>query len=243
VARGRHPAGSSGRGATALQIGVGGGGVVACNDLAALPPLPNRAGKGQRVFGCPQDREPSASRRSWSWDSGAGLCPVHPAGRQSRLREEEVTPHIVRVSGPQLDPTRHVRGYGLARIDHSIPRGPDGCPWIVLGATPSPTKAGVTNRAVRLTCGGRTRLILAAAEDQLVRGRDDKVIVPGRDGRVFAPDAATILTEFGPEIRRKWRESGISPGPPTEGLAGRSSFSLHNLWRFWEEGKSSREGG
>jgi hypothetical protein len=45
---------------------------------------------------------------------------------------EKITAHIVRVSGPQLDPAHRVRGYGRARIDHSVPRGPDGCPWIVL---------------------------------------------------------------------------------------------------------------
>jgi hypothetical protein len=45
---------------------------------------------------------------------------------------EKITAHIVRVSGPQLDPACRVCGYGQARIDHSIPRGPDGCPWMVL---------------------------------------------------------------------------------------------------------------
>jgi hypothetical protein len=45
---------------------------------------------------------------------------------------EPVTAHVVRLSGPQLDPARHERGNGKAWIDRSVPRSPNGSPWIVL---------------------------------------------------------------------------------------------------------------
>src|SRR5262249_9504185 len=48
----------------------------------------------------------------------------------SVARLQPIPPHILRVAGPVLEPGRQVRGYGRTKIDHSVPRGPDGCPWI-----------------------------------------------------------------------------------------------------------------
>src|SRR5262245_59237780 len=44
---------------------------------------------------------------------------------------EPITQHVFRVSGPVFDPAR--KGpRGPIWIDRSVPRGPEGCPWIVL---------------------------------------------------------------------------------------------------------------
>jgi len=45
---------------------------------------------------------------------------------------EPVTRHVLRVTGPVIGPDSNVRGYGRAKIDHSVPRRPNGSPWIVL---------------------------------------------------------------------------------------------------------------
>src|SRR5262249_428429 len=45
---------------------------------------------------------------------------------------EHVTEHILRVTGPLIEAGRRVRGRGKAWIDHSVPRSPNGSPWIVL---------------------------------------------------------------------------------------------------------------
>ena len=45
---------------------------------------------------------------------------------------QRITPHVVRVTGPVIDLGQRVRGYGSGKIDHAVPRGPHGSPWIVL---------------------------------------------------------------------------------------------------------------
>jgi hypothetical protein len=45
---------------------------------------------------------------------------------------EPVTPHVLRVTGPLLEPGSRARGVGRAKIDHSVPLHPNGSPWIVL---------------------------------------------------------------------------------------------------------------
>ncbi len=45
---------------------------------------------------------------------------------------EHVSPHVLRVSGPMIEASRRVKGRGKAWIDHSVPRKPNGSPWIVL---------------------------------------------------------------------------------------------------------------
>ena len=45
---------------------------------------------------------------------------------------EPITEHLLRVSGPLLDPGRKVPHRGRTWIDHSVPRHPNGSPWIVL---------------------------------------------------------------------------------------------------------------
>lgn len=45
---------------------------------------------------------------------------------------QPLTAHVFRVTGPLLDPGRVVPRRGQAWIDHSVPRSPNGSPWIVL---------------------------------------------------------------------------------------------------------------
>jgi hypothetical protein len=44
----------------------------------------------------------------------------------------DVTEHIRRVAGPQLEVARRKEGHGKTRIDQTVPRGPEGCPWIFM---------------------------------------------------------------------------------------------------------------
>jgi hypothetical protein len=43
---------------------------------------------------------------------------------------DSVTAHIRRVSGPPVGPRG--RTHGTTKIDQSVPRGPEGCPWVFL---------------------------------------------------------------------------------------------------------------
>jgi hypothetical protein len=44
---------------------------------------------------------------------------------------EEVTPHVVRVASTLPEPGSKPQGCGKAALDHSVPRNPNGSPWIV----------------------------------------------------------------------------------------------------------------
>src|SRR5262249_58169731 len=66
--------------------------------------------------------------------SGGGAASVFKANTKAADggAVEPITPHLFRVTGPLLDPGRKVPRRGRTWIDHSVPRSPNGSPWIVL---------------------------------------------------------------------------------------------------------------
>jgi hypothetical protein len=127
---------------------------------------------------------------------------------------EPVTAHVLRTTGPVLDASRKVRGRGRAWIDHSVPRGADGSPWIVLleDADAERELAGeIRSLAFDLLIGvdtGGDSLARKGGKGQW--GRDQRmlavlrrtglpllhvVVAPGSDGEASYEDLRDVMDE------------------------------------------------
>jgi len=127
-------------------------------------------------------------------------------------RVEPVTAHILRVAGPLIESDRRVQGRGRAWIDHSVPRSPNGSPWIVLLADELAERELVDeirslafDLVIGVDTGGDS---IANKRGKGHRGRDQRmlrvlqqtglsllhvVVAPGSDGEATCED---LQTEF-----------------------------------------------
>jgi len=127
-------------------------------------------------------------------------------------RVEPVTAHILRVAGPLIESDRRVQGRGRAWIDHSVPRSPNGSPWIVLLADELAERELVDeirslafDLVIGVDTGGDS---IAFKRGRGHRGRDQRmlrvlrqtglpllhvVVAPGSDGEASCED---LQTEF-----------------------------------------------
>jgi hypothetical protein len=126
---------------------------------------------------------------------------------------EPISEHVLRVSGPLLDPTRKVPGRGRCWIDHSVPRSDNGSPWIVLL-----NETGERHLADELLALDLDLLVgVDAGGDSLARkggkgwkGRDQRmlavlrrtglpllhvVVAPGCDGEASYADLREVIDE------------------------------------------------
>ena len=94
---------------------------------------------------------------------------------------ERLTPHVARVASPVPEPGHKPKGCGSAAIDHGVPRGAHGSPWIVLLGRDHDADALATEIA---SLGFDLIIGVDAGGDSIVtkRGRPRR----GRDQRVLA---------------------------------------------------------
>jgi hypothetical protein len=134
--------------------------------------------------------------------SGAVVYANTKTGWPDRLTA--VTRHIRRVSGPVLAPGQKVRGLGNTQIDHSVPRGPDGCPWIFVLGDEEALADEIGSLGFDIVFGVDTGGdSIASKAGRGYRGRDQRmlrvlcrtglplfhvVIAPGCDGEASASD-------------------------------------------------------
>jgi hypothetical protein len=126
-------------------------------------------------------------------------------------RADAVTEHIRRVPGPRREPSRRKDGHGTTRIDQTVPRGPEGCPWIFLlddaeaeTALAGEVRALAFDLILGVDTGGDSIVALPAK----MAGRDQRmlrvlrqtgvpllhvVVAPGSDGE---SDAAELSRAF-----------------------------------------------
>jgi hypothetical protein len=133
---------------------------------------------------------------------------------------QRITPHVVRVTGPVIDLGQRVRGYGSGKIDHSIPRGPEGSPWIVLltgDVTEHALAAEVRSLGFDMVIGvdtGGDSIAYKGGKGH--RGRDQRmlrvlrqtglsllhvVVAPGSDGESSWDDLRTVFQQHAAEGR------------------------------------------
>jgi hypothetical protein len=127
---------------------------------------------------------------------------------------EPVTAHILRLSGPQLDPARHERGSGKAWIDRSVPRSANGSPWIILldddraeQELPGELRSLAFDLVIGVDTGGDS---IAHKAGRGRRGRDQRmlavlrrtgppilhvVVAPGCDGEASFDDLKTQMRD------------------------------------------------
>jgi hypothetical protein len=123
-----------------------------------------------------------------------------------------VTPHIVRVPGPQREVSRRKEGHGTTRIDQTVPRGPEGCPWIFLlddERAETELVGEVSSLGFDLIFGVDTGGDSIVARPAKMAGRDQRmlrvlrqtglpllhvVVAPGSDGECDISDLNTAFT-------------------------------------------------
>jgi hypothetical protein len=128
---------------------------------------------------------------------------------------EPLTPHIVRVTGPQLDTGRVVPRRGRCWIDHSVPRQANGSPWIILlrdsdaeSSLVGELRAQNFDLLVGVDTGGDS---VARKGGRGHRGRDQRmlavlrcvgapllhvVVAPGCDGEALYDDLRGAMAEL-----------------------------------------------
>jgi hypothetical protein len=129
-------------------------------------------------------------------------------------RVDPVTAHILRVAGPLIESDRRVRGRGRSWIDHSVPRSPNGSPWIVLLADELAERELVDeirslafDLVIGVDTGGDS---IASKRGRGHRGRDQRmlrvlrqtglpllhvVVAPGSDGEASCEDLQTVFRQ------------------------------------------------
>jgi hypothetical protein len=66
-------------------------------------------------------------------DAGPGGQAIYANTKNGPVGQTEaITPHVLRITSPTPLPGERARSQGRAWIDHSVPRGSGGSPWIVL---------------------------------------------------------------------------------------------------------------
>jgi hypothetical protein len=127
---------------------------------------------------------------------------------------EHITAHILRVSGPVIESRCRVRGRGKAWIDHSVPRSPNGSPWIVLLGDDVAERELVgelqsldCDLVIGVDTGGDS---IAHKRGRGHLGRDQRmlgvlrrtglpllhvVVAPGSDGEASCEDLRTVIEE------------------------------------------------
>jgi hypothetical protein len=127
-------------------------------------------------------------------------------------RADAVTEHIRRVPGPQREPSRRKEGHGTTRIDQTVPRGPEGCPWIFLldhDRAEADLVGEVCSLGFDLVFGVDTGGDSIVARRSKMAGRDQRmlrvlrrtglpllhvVVAPGSDGESDAADLDRAFT-------------------------------------------------
>jgi hypothetical protein len=125
---------------------------------------------------------------------------------------EPVTAHVLQVTGPLVEAGAPGRGRGKCWIDHSVPRSPNGSPWIVLLSGPAAENelAGEIQSlkfdlVIGVDTGGDS---IASKGGRGHQGRDQRmlgvlrrtglpllhvVVAPGSDGEASLEDLRTVF--------------------------------------------------
>jgi Protein of unknown function (DUF1152) len=126
---------------------------------------------------------------------------------------QPVTAHVVRVASPPPEPGQRPHGCGRAWIDHGVPRGPQGSPWIVRledgaeGVLADEIRSLGFELIVGVDTGGDS---IARKRGRGPRGRDQRmlgvlrqtgvpllhvVVAPGSDGEASWDDLRSVFQE------------------------------------------------
>jgi hypothetical protein len=151
-----------------------------------------------------------------------------------------VTPHIRRVPGPQREVSRRKEGHGTTRIDQTVPRGPEGCPWIFLledERAETELVGEVRSLGFDLILGVDTGGDSIVGRPAKMAGRDQRmlrvlrrtglpllhvVVAPGSDGECDTADLDRAFTVAGGRYRGcfvldpvlpilRWLSEGLNP--------------------------------